>query len=397
MKLKMIILLMVMFIGCKKEPIKPDIPLGGGAPKADTNLIWKIPIFPDTSYCFTAQLVGRTAPNTLLAGYMKAAQADTNHISLFSVSDSIYRLWTWDDYFPDERQSGVWVFNESYAFVNGRTALYGIDLSNGNTMWRVKFPSNLGVQKTIAIIGDRIFHVREQGAKSTLYMADVAQGDWQPTFSVEGENGFESSIKRPVGARNAHGDMILYFQDRQYSYSSFASRVDFYAYNLTKGEILWKLEDISPQESNTSPAVLDEVNRRMYFLTWHTIFCWDMDTGEEIWKVPLAAGVLASNPILYDGKLIMKTDQGYLTAFDAATGQELYYVKQGACCIGRMLAYDGRLYYTDRSLYIVNPSTGEVLHKIGGDFQSRPPVIDAERNVMYLMDRYYMYCYKIPE
>ncbi len=378
---------------CKKSTL--EAPASPASPTKDTLLVWKVPIYQDTARAGYSGFLRKIADDRIFGNTTKAGNSETSVISLYRVTDGVEKIWDWKDYFPGETKvkEGM-MYDDRYAYINAGNCLYLVNMNTGQTVWRSKLAYNPGL---VGFIGDNVFHTSGLGSNSTLYVADVTTGDWQPIFTAEGEDGFESDIKRIAGARNAHGDMILYFQNRQYNYSSFTSRVDIYAYNLTKGEILWKLEDISPQESNIFSPVLDPENRRMYFLTWHTIFCWDMDTGEEIWKVPLAAGVLASYPVLYDGKLIMKTDQGYLTAFDAETGQELYYVKQGACCIYDMTAYKGRLYYTDRSLYIVNPNTGEVLHKIGGDFQSWPPVIDAERNVMYLMDHYYMYCYKIPE
>ena len=389
-----IIILSTLLTGnCKKstvvEPVEPVLPA------ADTMLVWKVPIYPDTALAYSSHFFKLIGGDKLLGGVVKLASADTGIIRMFDVSVGLKKDWEWQDYYPDVKQvMNGWVSNDNYAYVNGYNSQYGLNLKTGNTIWKNRIEKNF---YPISLLEDRVFRIKNHGSKSTLYIADIAIGDWKSIFTVEGKDGFESDLNRVVGALNADGDMILYFQDRQYRYYPSTNRTNFYAYNLTKKEVLWELKDISPQTSNTSPAVLDETNRRMYFLTWHTIFCWDMDTGEEIWKLPLSAGVLASNPILYDGKLIMKTDQGYLTAFDADTGEELYYVKQGACCISSMIVYDGRLYYTDGRVRIVDPNTGEVIDKIRGDFQTRPPVIDSVRNVLYVMDSRYMYCYKIPE
>ena len=144
---------------------------------------------------------------------------------------------------------------------------------------------------------------------------------------------------------------------------------------------------------------MDQVNHRIFFISRYSVFCWDMETGEEIWRTDLDyAGLLSSDYLYHEGKLITVTDQGFLIAFDADTGQRLYYQKKGGCCVAGIRIHKDKIYYSDTDLFVSDLNTGKTIWQYNedGGFNGSP-VFDDEKGLMYIMSQYYIYALKIPE
>ena len=399
-----ILILSVSFLqSCVKPPIitPPDPPV---IQAEDSAYVWRKAYYSDTSMLYTGQILSLIDGNRLF--YRRTNMADTAVFAMFDI-ETKQDIWEWQDYYLDES-----ILIEGYqisgdkVWVNSKNEQYCFETNTGSTLWKYKVPISEGdCGSASSQFGDMLFQVRYFGSvhhsyRSTLMMADISDGIWKPVFTTkhDGNDDYESNLLPPATYVDASGDTILIFQDRRYRDYEPRDYTDWYAYNLSTKTVVWKLGNISPEISNTSPAVIDEVNNRVYFVTRYTVYCHDLTSGDKIWKHTFDdRGVLGATFILHEDKLIGKSDQGYLMALDADTGSILYSVNQGGCCHSQMVR-DNRIYYVDQDIWVSDVNTGQLTWRYNGyGGFSGFPVFDEEKDLMYVTGSYYLYAIEIPK
>ncbi len=404
MRAIIVLLISLSFIGCFKKPIEPIEPV---KPQKDSAYVWRQLIYSDNkdlSKIEQGGFVSEYQEGTLVITLLPLANKNIETEALFDIEQRDF-LWKWKDYFPDARQDliGGGIFSNIEYVFSGKEQYY-LSLETGETLLKYRINTNEHIEGGCVIFGDKIFHVRRRGSPATpyemtLYMSTKMSEEWQPVITFNQKDDYGVGLELPVVSTNVDGDTILFFQNRQYRYYAPRNRIDFYAYNMTKRHMVWEKIDISPEVSNKERAVMDQVNHRIFFISRYSVFCWDMETGEEIWRTDLDyAGLLSSDYLYHEGKLITVTDQGFLIAFDADTGQRLYYQKKGGCCVSNIKVHKDKIYYSDTDLFVSDLNTGKTIWQYNedGGFNGSP-VFDDEKGLMYIMSRYYIYALKIPE
>jgi len=404
MRKLMIFMIGLSLFSCTKKPIEQSKP---EPPVKDSIYVWRQLIYSDNTDLKKIDLGGFASfvdDDKLLVTLLPLAAKNVETLALFDVEKRKF-LWKWKDYFPDARQDliGGNTFSDIKYVFSGKEQYY-LSLETGETLLKYRINTNETIEGGCRVFGDKIFHVRRRGSPSTpyemtMYMSTKMSEVWEPVLKLEKEDGYSAGMELPVVQINSAGDTILFFQNRRYRAEHPWYKIDFYAYNLTQKEVLWKQENISTIVSSKFSPVMDEANNRIFFKSRYTFFCWDMDTGEELWHNELDyAGLLSSDYIYNDGKVITVTDQGFLIAFDSATGQRLYYEKKGGCCVSEIKVHDGKIYYSDTELFVSDLNTGKTIWQPGvyGGFNGAPVFAD-EKGLMYIMGRYYMYAMKIPD
>ena len=390
--------------GCTKKPIEQTSP---ELPAEDSVFVWRQLIYPHNTNHVKIERGGfaRSVDGGNIIGFLSPlAASDTTSLISFN-PDTKEFIWKWKDYYSDAKQysEAGWIFPDFYYIGSGKEQ-YGINLETGQTISKYRISTNETIEQGNTVFGDKIFHVRRRGSPAnpyemTLYMSTKMSEEWRPVITFKREDDYGVGLELPVVSTNADGDTILFFQNRQYRYYAPRNRIDFYAYNMTKDTVLWKKSDISPDVSNKERAVMDQANHRIFFISRYSVFCWDMETGEEIWRTDLDyAGLLSSDYLYHEGKVITVTDQGFLIAFDADTGQRLYYQKKGGCCVADIRIHKDKIYYSDTDLFVSDLNTGKTIWQYNedGGFNGSP-VFDDEKGLMYIMSQYYIYALKIPE
>lgn len=407
MRYLMFFLLLLILSGCNKKTIEPVVDFNPCEPyeECDNRVLWR--------QRWRDSLLNITSLNTMLLDKDKLLYSINRPGGVVEVLRLLdvktqELIWEWSDYIPGTTRDiySFEVIEGRYLYLNSAHERYSIDLENGLTVWGHKLPKD---DTHSSSFGSKIFSIRRHAGwwaypdSTELYMADIHDGIWKPIFKTKKDDeGFSSKLKPPSGYVDAQGDTILIFQDRR-GRSNPHPRfdTDLYAYNLTKKEVKWRNRHLAPNDvsSIVNPPVLDLEKKRVYFLTRFTVFCFDLETGAEVWKVPLDyAGVVSGNYLLADGKLITKTDQGYLIAFDADTGERVYYRKMGGCCVMNLKVVGDRIYFTDQALFIADVHTGEQKWKYYGWGQFMGGVaVDEVNNVMYSVGTQYLYALEKPK
>ena len=291
--------------------------------------------------------------------------------------------WTWQDFYPAD-QRGPLQFETYYrhdhllliAIANRR---YVIDLNTGRTVRREEVATRAWI---ISGYGDRYFVSGTPGDVSDSLVYAVYTG----TLSDPGEEllfkpayryqlvdaaGIAGDVGAPLALVDDSGDVIL-----GYGYgnpiSSYDISLHYGSYNLTQGrpETADVLLEPSTFLSASGPFELDDY-RAFHQVNEGTI-CVNHLTGERIYRVSALTGLFAP-PRVFDGRLIISSEDTYLYAFDAATGQQLWREKSSGTT--SPLAYlNGVIYYTgggDGLLHAVDAATGEHLWKVRSPDQDR--------------------------
>ncbi|MCB1064435.1 MAG: PQQ-like beta-propeller repeat protein, partial [Verrucomicrobiae bacterium] len=98
--------------------------------------------------------------------------------------------------------------------------------------------------------------------------------------------------------------------------------------NADTGETIWKFTtpgSPSGRGSSSTPAVYDG---KVYAALSDHLYALNAETGEEIWRAPLAKKGPASSPMAVGDRVYLQ--QNALTAFDIATGKELWQNKDAS-------------------------------------------------------------------
>ena len=221
------------------------------------------------------------------------------------------------------------------------------------------------------------------------------------------------------------------------------------ALDKTTGKELWRV-DHPEMDTWATPLVVEHAGRRQVIVNaMHRVRSYDLQTGKLVWEGPgttmnvipspvfgdglvfIMSGFRGNNlkairlaeakgdigtgnaiawqldrdtpyvpsPLLYDNILyFLKTNNGLLSAFDAATGKPHYQVQRIAKALGEVFSSpvgaDGRVYITSRdgvTTVIKHGPTYEVLaeNSLDDGFDASPALVGNE---IYLRGYRYLYC-----
>jgi len=95
------------------------------------------------------------------------------------------------------------------------------------------------------------------------------------------------------------------------------------ALDAATGAPVWRFENAgfpSGRGASSTPAIIDG---KVYAALSENLYCLEAATGKEVWRAPLTGRKgPASSPLVLGGKVYLQ--QNFLSAFDAATGAELW-------------------------------------------------------------------------
>ena len=176
---------------------------------------------------------------------------------------------------------------EGYILVNHETDLYAIDAINGLVVWHYKPPNTSFFEPRMAVIGHYVYLtvVDAESPTRTEYIVrtNPSVPKWDTVFSYIGRDGFKPRMEVPALWINENGDSLLILQDRTSRQSpTKESRVDILAIGLESGNIVWRIEDVSPTGNSAifSPKVFGD--NMILALDWW-ILSVDLHNGKMNW------------------------------------------------------------------------------------------------------------------
>ncbi len=389
------------WVGCHPKPVQKPVKPIPTKPE-DSVVLWKIPLFQDTAprdlIHFDMLL---NSHNQLV--YSLGTQGNPYNYETLRCIDVKTRevIWEWTG---SALQS--WEVIGDLAYINQGRIHDCLNLLTGDVIWHNSH-ENISGEPFSSHYKDLIFSMQDYGSsqgpdRTDFRIANIHAGDWQIIFtSQRNAEGYSGSVQAPTAYIDSLGDTILVFQDRRYGMQLNPwYKIELKAYNLTQRKMVWENFNISNEVSNiVNPPRIDEAKKRVYFYTDETAFCFDLETGAEIWKVDSGlGGNLGGSYFLHDGKLMTINDGGMFMALDEETGTILFSEKQGGCCVENAKIYGDRIYFTDSEIFIADVNTGKRTWKYWGigDFRGGVAVDEANK-VMYASTDYFLYCLKLPE
>ena len=402
-----ILLFFSMAFSCKKEYPVPEVPV---VEEPDTSalekyeMIWQIPIYPDSIVTSSNLSVNMYNDNFL---FLRDKEWGGIHDLLYIDGKTGAQIWMWNDYLHSEKIGIGGMFEDGYYYVSGYSEYYCINMETGITRWVHDMEDNTTIGGNINsgdYIYSRTYHwsnLISEGDKISIVKIKKSTGKVSEVFSLEKKDDYWISMPLPSVWFNDQNDTILVFQNRQYRLSPYKDKADIYSYNMTQDTIMWMLEDYGDGTlSNGRRLVVDE--DRIYFLNARTMYCLDKYTGETLWSKSYNTTFLCSNYFVVDDKIIYGSCEGHLVILDKLTGEELYFVEDGSA-IFHITYHDGRLYYINGSIKIVDVNTGKKLYDIktpnksAGNYFTGRVLLNEELGYMYAHDYYFLMCMKIPE
>ncbi len=296
--------------------------------------------------------------------------------------------------------------NSRYVFINAMRSHHAIDLNNGQETWR--FDTEYGEVTSFLI--DEYYITSNSSSCLDAHSVDVLVCDAKirsqcdlafREYATDDQEGVE--VRAHSAYIDASGDLILIIGINRYRYPD--NWFDLKCYNYSQDSLVWEVLGVGEDErfagllSMSGYPKVDLENNRVYVMDIRTLYCYDLITGQEVWR---SNGTPSSNYILYGEKVVWVDSDWHATAVNKHTG-ELIYRENIDGIPDRIEPWGHKCIIATGDLRLMDLNTGKILHNkgwwlpyYGGGSSYTTPLIDEANNRMYLTDGYAIICAEIP-
>jgi len=319
--------------------------------------------------------------------------------------DTGEEMWSWYD--ENNRAFSQPVVNENIISIENANSYYILDRLTGEILFQGYEPE--GDLRTLTESGlNSLIANIQYGNSPTSYKNKIVEisketGQLDTILVREKDDDFNHYLYHPQLILNENNDTILLYFYNRIIWNPAEIHGDFIKYNLSLDSLEWMLSDFSftPGPGTvTAPIIIDD---KIYVHTTRSIFCFNFQTGEEIWRQEyIHTNFTFTNFIINNNILNTISDEGHLIGIDIVTGEELYYNDYSALSKG-LTYFEEKLFYVSEFIFIVDHKTGELLHKLEtknflrGDIFRNKIAIDEDNRVMFVQDDSFMQAIKIPD
>ena len=410
MKMNIFLLLLIMsgIMSCDTGPIEIDKP-----PKSDTEpdslLVWKVPLHEDTLNSNSIDQI--TLYRDRVVTSVKPSFGNEDETLLCYDTTGMLQ-WSWNDYEPYRKILSISDEGsiDNYFFFTTWYQNFCIDIISGEEKWR--YINEYGDPRINGSDHNFIFkpiwfsQSSPRSDSTAIYMSHATNGDFQEIFKIKRTVGDAVNIPIVGSYLSPNDKLVAIFQNNTlYMPPEYKETIDLYSYDITNGELMWKVSDINAESWNIHIPQIDEDN--IYFATKYRMFSFDKETGEQNWERLMPHDFQGSNYLLYNDLLITNLDNGDLIAISKHTGETVWHNKKLSACCVKLRIYDGKVYFGNGDLFIVDADTGELLHRYRSStrkekgrsnaFFLNAIAVDTENQRMYATDSYYLMCLKHPD
>ena len=267
----------------------------------------------------------------------------------------------------DIYQYGKYVVIKPYG-----SRIYCIDMERKEVIWN-KANKDLDMNNRITGIENKFFvSAGEEGEYKSLYEGDVKTGELKLLLKAEfPHDGSEHIIKDHItkefygykqvfGYRNDMNELMLLTFIRN-SYDGKNDYIGLYNYNMKK----WKYR-YTKAESVPSVYLAKLYKGRVYYRVRRGFICYDIETGEKIWRTKENYKQSFRGFAIDEGKLIAANGEDMLVCFDLETGKKIWATTEGmgGNNPSKLYILNGIVYFTQGSLHAVDIRTGEYKWRI---------------------------------
>ena len=315
--------------------------------------------------------------------------------------DTGQEVWAWSDLLiPQEeaKTDAVHIFDNICVW-KARNRAYAINLLTGETVWKHSIVTNTGFNTDgIAGLGNRF----------------LIHG-WDPVyfsgFTRTGNIVANHILKLPY--RTLHAQTVLFLNTPPnfltqsnindtlavlpYGAPEGETATLFTIYNLTQNrEIYTKTIPGDTSGAFSYPPLVH--NSKIYLPSGAFVLCFDLKTGNELWRRRFGSIFDQSGLVIYNNKIYCNNNDGFSYCIDPENGKILWQTRtRGGCSLPFYL--NGVVYFTsiaDGHLYGLDAENGKILMKIDdprGGIGFGDMVAGADGKI-YANTYTHLYCFK---
>lgn len=308
--------------------------------------------------------------------------------------------WLWDDTFDSHgaRTNQVHVDNNILVWRNTRK-VYAVNLDDGKTLWKKNIITELG------------FNTDDMTGIGTYFLFHTSRPSYFSGQTKTGE--IEASPKLNITNRTFHSRLAMFVNTPPNIVYSITTKdtlavlpygtIDgedanfFTIYNLTKNqEIYTKTIPGDTSGAFSYPPLVH--SGKIYFPSGAFILCFDLKTGNELWRTRFRSIFFTSGIMIANNKIFCNNNDGFSYCLDPENGKAIW---KTATRSGGSLPFlmNDVLYFTseaDGHLYGLDANDGKILMKIedprgGIGFQD---VVTGTGDKIFAATYTTLYCFK---
>ncbi len=416
--------LFLIFFSCCEKELDPIVKPPVNSNKKELDTIWTKIIPADNSKIISRiSMIPLLANDKIIVSAYDLFSSELEVISCFDKKNGNIS-WTWKNY--QNSENGERGFGSTFFEYNVYNNIlnypsnfgnYFIDIQTGMTNNVFEFRTERDLigdhSGGFAFYNELVFRAFQKNfnkpdCKSTIYMCSSKNPELLPIFSYAIENGFSPYINKPSIFLNQINDTLLLFQIG--SINGTINRTDVICYNMSKKKVEWLHKDVA---SNLPTNIYNTIeNDRFYFITQYFVHCYNILTGEKIWRYAISDFDGVYSPfVVENGKMYFGTGSGIIYCLDSRTGKLIWKFdsigsENPLASPKQIKIFEDKLYYCDGRLAILDAKKGEMLHfyKSPYYYDKRYPDaffdginIDPVSRLMYLTDGHFLICARIPK
>jgi len=406
--------LLLLRLGCKKEPLPLPPPTPPPTPQPSLKVRWQHALSPDTTDVFGAAWYtweGRVIYSTNFTvpeGQIHCRDAATGEL-----------LWKRDDLYTDGwgNRSILSVADKTLASTSRRNLC--IDNKTGAYVWKLDltpFYSSHRLYGAGEFMYTSLSRNPPFNEEITLVRTHHSSGQLDTLFNILHDNYFYPNLGSVALWINPQGDSIIMVPVTMLGSHSVHGanqrRANLYAFNLRTRQMEWQLLDFDPKRSNCPiyPPVISD--NRLYINCNKTLNCIDLLSGTLVWtrEFPSPHGSdIRYNSLKEHGNLILLVSDHEDVAWGISKtdGSTVWENREVAAAADELTIFEGVLYYTSRAtgrLYAIEAATGATLWKMRSpnstskrqaSFGFQQLCIDPVGRLMYVTDGYFIMCVEL--
>ncbi len=415
MRLMSTFFLILMILGCHKEPIVPHIVPPPTPTLSKLEIVWQAPIVADTSEHSTfAQAISEDG-----IAFSTNFTSPTAFVQMREAGSGAFR-WKFENFilpvdgFLENQIAGL----NNKVVINAWHRTYCVNAVSGQLDWAKDVTMDGGAgEPHIQVYGDYVYKANYTGSKpkstsESIVRAHYLQGKWDTLLTIVAKDSFNLNTDPGPLWINPQGDTVLIIRDNGLRdvlatpYEGRYSLVNLYAWNMRTRQYEWKLEDFEDQRSiDINPPAVD--GNHFYLHSKNYVYCINLIDGSLVWKQYFADDIYFGNIVQHKNTIILHGDDHGIWALNKSNGSIAWYNNNSVGTVVQMRYFDGVVYYTSYGsglLNAINAETGATIwaeysrtKKPNATFGLSSVVIDPVRRVLYVADSYFMMCIKLPQ
>ncbi len=395
----------LLFIGCSNSVI-PILQEPTDSFKYE--LIWEQPINPDSSGVYSSLFTSFKNGKVLVERKVIGQIPERSDLLALNSESGKYE-WNWNGDKKLLSLANPIILEENNIYQAVLDTYYSMNIDTGVPNWFFDYDENdFGIYDFNFFTEDEIISIARNDVstvtKNKIISINKATGERETLLDINHDNdGYFKAIRKVAPYTSSSGESMLIICLAKYKFSPWESIPIIMNYNLTQDSILWEIQNFEQNGSFSGynhPIIEDDL---VYFRGSRSFFCVDINTGDLKWEKRYPSVSFGGNYMIIDDNVVLSTDDGEIILLNKTNGEEKYFIDFGPAVFS-MNYFEGKLFFTNGKLMIVDLLSGEVLHEFetknsdyNGSFFSNNVAINPLERIMYVLDFYFVQAIKIPE